>query len=99
MKPKLFIVFLSIVLAPLGLLAWLGIRLAHLEREDVQHKYEALLLQPAGAGADAFARLTWQPTNFPDGPLKTSRRDPFEVLNLDRNALPMPSEAWEMPLP
>lgn len=45
MKPKLFIIFLLIVLLPLGLLMWLGSRVAHYEQEDIQWKFRELLLK------------------------------------------------------
>ena len=35
MKPKLIVIFLLIVLVPLGLVVWLGVRVAHNEQEIV----------------------------------------------------------------
>ena len=45
MKPRLVVVFLLIVLLPLGLLSWLGFRVARFEREEVRRKFQALLLR------------------------------------------------------
>jgi len=56
-KPKLLVVFLVLVLAPLGALGWLGLRMAGSEREVVRHRFDELL---AGKLADvdgAIARL------------------------------------------
>ena len=44
MKPKLIIIFLLIVLIPLSLLVWLGVRLTNYERENIEKKYKELLL-------------------------------------------------------
>lgn len=44
MKPKLIALFLLIVLVPLGLLTWLGLRVAHDEQEIVEHKFRELLV-------------------------------------------------------
>ncbi|MFC1586799.1 sensor histidine kinase [Planctomycetota bacterium] len=43
MKPRLFIIFLLIVLMPLALLAWMGRRMVRDEREIVRHQFENLL--------------------------------------------------------
>jgi signal transduction histidine kinase len=48
-KPKLIVVFLVLVLAPLGALGWLGLRTATSEREVVRHRFDELL---AGKLAD-----------------------------------------------
>ena len=44
MKPKLAVVYLLIVLLPLGLLAGLGLRVARYERDEVRRKFHGLLL-------------------------------------------------------
>jgi len=44
LKPKLVITLLAIVLIPLCLLLWLGRRVAHNEREMIQHRFQDLLL-------------------------------------------------------
>ena len=56
MKPKLIVVFLLLVLLPLGLLAWLGARLAHYEREDTRRRFEQLLLARLGDSERAIAK-------------------------------------------
>jgi len=43
-KPKLTAILLLIVLLPLGLLTWMGIRVAHNEQEIVRHKFRELLV-------------------------------------------------------
>lgn len=45
MKPRLAIVFLIIVLAPLALVTWLGARFARSEQEMIQHRFERLALE------------------------------------------------------
>ena len=45
MKPKLIAILLLIVLVPLGLLAWLGAKVARDEQEIVQHQFRELLLR------------------------------------------------------
>lgn len=45
LKPRLVIIFLLIVLLPLGLLLTLGIRVAHYEQEKTRRKIEGLLLK------------------------------------------------------
>ncbi len=45
MKPKLVIIFLLIVLLPLGLTMWLGLRVARYEQEAVRDRFSELLLQ------------------------------------------------------
>ena len=54
MKPKLIVVFLVLVLAPLGALGWLGLRTATSERENVRHRFDELL---AGKLADVDATI------------------------------------------
>ncbi|MFP4057721.1 MAG: sensor histidine kinase [Candidatus Brocadiia bacterium] len=43
MKPRLVAILLLIVLVPLALLAWLGLRLAHHEQETVERRFRDLL--------------------------------------------------------
>lgn len=43
MNQKLGIIFLFIVLLPLGMLAWLGVRVAGNEREDTEKRFEAFV--------------------------------------------------------
>ncbi len=43
MKPKLIIIFLLIVLLPLALLVWLGLRVANYEQKETQRQFEQLL--------------------------------------------------------
>ena len=57
MKPKLIAIFLLIVLVPLGLLAWLGVRLAHNEQEIVQQRFRELLSGRLEDTKSAVARL------------------------------------------
>ena len=42
-KPKLITIFLLIVLVPVALLGWLGLRVARDEQEIVEHKFRTLL--------------------------------------------------------
>ncbi len=44
MRLKLALILLVIVLTPLALLAWLGFRVARIEKEAVQHRFHQLLL-------------------------------------------------------
>ncbi len=44
MKPKLIIVLLLIVLVPLGLIAWLGVKTARAEQERVQQRMQKVLV-------------------------------------------------------
>ena len=45
MKPKLIVIFLLMVLLPLGLVMWLGLRVARYEQEAVRDRFSELLLQ------------------------------------------------------
>lgn len=45
MKPKLIVIFLLVVLVPLGLVMWLGLRVARYEQEAVRDRFSELLLQ------------------------------------------------------
>ena len=42
LKPKLIVIFLLIVLIPLGLLLWLGVRVSNYEKESIQKKYQGV---------------------------------------------------------
>ena len=57
MKPKLAAVFLLLVLAPLGLLAWLGARVVRDEQTDVREKFQALLAAALQDTGRQVARL------------------------------------------
>jgi len=45
LKPKLIVIFLLMVLLPLGLVMWLGLRVARYEQEAVRDRFSELLLQ------------------------------------------------------
>jgi signal transduction histidine kinase len=45
LKPKLVVIFLLMVLVPLGLVVWLGLRVARYEQEAVRDRFSELLLQ------------------------------------------------------
>ena len=45
MKPRLAIVFVIIVLAPLALVTWLGARFARSEQEMIEHRIERIALE------------------------------------------------------
>lgn len=57
MKPKLIAVFLVLVLAPLGALGWLGVRMAGSEREVVRHRFEELLASKLADVDGTIAKL------------------------------------------
>ncbi len=68
MKPKLFAIYLFIVLLPLGLLAWLGTELARDEQSRVQVKFRELMAnqlavrkQAIEAGERELVRVTESP--------------------------------------
>ena len=44
MKPRLIVIFLLIVILPLAILGWLGVRIVRNEREIVQHRFRELLV-------------------------------------------------------
>ena len=44
MKPRLIILFLLIVLLPLALLLWLGLRVSRFEQQETQRRFQQLLL-------------------------------------------------------
>jgi signal transduction histidine kinase len=58
LKPKLIIIFLLIVLLPLGLLMWLGVRLAHYEQEAIQRRFQAFLLNQLSDIDQTIVRFT-----------------------------------------
>lgn len=57
MKPKLFAIYLFIVLLPLGLLAWLGTELARDEQSRVQVKFRELMANQLAVRKQAIARV------------------------------------------
>jgi signal transduction histidine kinase len=56
-KPKLFAIYLFIVLLPLGLLAWLGTELARDEQSRVQVKFRELMANQLAVRKQAIARV------------------------------------------
>lgn len=58
------------------------------------HFDEALLGIPSGPGN--FLPATWSLVEFPVKAARADRRDPFELLGFDRNALPMPGDAHDI---
>lgn len=58
------------------------------------HFDEALLRIPTGPGN--FLPATWSLVEFPVKAARADRRDPFEILGVDRNALPIPAAAHDI---
>ncbi len=60
MKPRLFATYLFIVLAPLGLLAWLGAGLAREEQAQVEARYRELMSNQLAVRKEAVAAVVEQ---------------------------------------
>lgn len=60
MKPKLLILFTIIVLLPLGLLLWLGLRLVDYEQQNTRQKFQELLLAQLVDVDETIGRLIEQ---------------------------------------
>lgn len=86
MKPKLIAILLLIVIAPLVLMAWLGVSLARNEQERAQKDFERVLLarlsdvrnRIAGLTAEqerAFLELTQVATRDPGGLREITRKE------------------------
>jgi len=57
LKPRLIIILLLIVILPLAILGWLGVRVARSERENVQHRFQAELVRQLRYIDNTVARL------------------------------------------
>jgi signal transduction histidine kinase len=88
MKPKLNAILLLMVLIPLGLMVWLGLRIARGEQERVQARFEKVLagrLSDINAGVARFVeqrerallKLTHLPSHDSARLRKLAREDPF----------------------
>ena len=49
-----------------------------------------------GQNVDPLVVLSWESVEVTPAFLKTDRRDPFQVLGLNKNALPSPAAAWDI---
>ena len=74
MKPKLFVIYLFIVLLPLGLLAWLGTELARDEQSRVQVKFRELMANQLAVRKQAIEAGEWTPSFPSPEHLTNSRR-------------------------
>jgi signal transduction histidine kinase len=63
LRPKLIAILLLLVLLPLALLAWMGLRVARNEREVVQHQFQKLLASRLGDIDGTVARFIEKKTN------------------------------------
>ncbi|TFH17682.1 MAG: HAMP domain-containing histidine kinase [Lentisphaerales bacterium] len=98
MKPKLIAILLLIVIAPLVLMAWLGVSLARNEQERAQKDFERVLLARLSDVRDriasltaeqerAFLELTQVATRGPDRLREITRKErlvkQFFIMNAD----------------
>ena len=52
--------------------------------------------EDTGQEVEPVLTLSWTEARVTPDLLRTNRTDPFRLLNLNRNALPSPADAWDL---
>lgn len=85
MKPRLVIILLIIVLAPVALLGWLGTRLARHEVAAIERRFDELLLSRLGdVDADIVSFFSERERQFLELTQQTSNPDPDDFREIVR---------------
>jgi hypothetical protein len=65
------------------------------QNPKVKVHWDEALADAMGSAPSTIDLQCWMPAAFPDDDLQRDRRDPYDVLGLERGTLPAPAQCWD----